>query len=179
MRARPLFARRLPAALLLLGGQAALVPLDAQRPRGRLPFMDVTVEQVAKLNPVAKLQREGKKLQLTEAQATRLDSVAAGLGREIEPFLARIDSLTPRRGGGRERPAGEREGDPPDRDPMDSPLARRWNAIAQIRLRYEAAMLTVLRFLTDAQQPIAIDLVEKEQARMEALTMSPMDGGRP
>lgn len=175
------------AALACLGLVASLDSLEAQRPRGgmgggarRPPLLEATGEKVAELNPVARLLKEHRKLELSPDQTTRLDSLNLALVAECDPFLQRIDSLRTLidRGPGREgqRPAAGRPGERP-REPVagtgGGPLMELWNAVAQVKLRYEAALLSALPMLTDHQQTQAHALVEKDQQRMAAYVGMP------
>lgn len=185
----PLLWRRAAglAGLACLGLLAGLDSLGAQRPRGgmggggrRPPLLEATGEKVAELNPVARLLREQRKLELSPDQATRLDSLNLALVAECDPFLHRIDSLRAvlDRPPGREgqRPGGGGRGERP-RDPVGGtgggPLMELWNAVAQVKLRYEAALLSALPMLTDHQQTQAHALVEKDQQRMAAYVGMP------
>jgi hypothetical protein len=155
-------------------------PQSSRRP----PVLDVTGEKVVKLNPVAKLLKEGKKLALTENQVARIDSINTALLDEIALFVAEIDSLRPRRnepGGGRggagprgaggPRGGGEEGGAPPGG--FGGRLDRLVDATAQVKLRYDAALLDIARILGDGQRRLATKLVEKGQARMEEYATPP------
>jgi hypothetical protein len=154
----------------------------------RPPILEVTGEKVVKLNPVAKLLKEQKKLALTESQAARIDSVNTALLSEIALFVAEIDSLRPRRfeptAGGSERRGGGRSGSRPRggggegaAGGLGGPMARLVDAVAQVKLRYDAALLDIARVLGGDQRRQAAKLVEKEQARMEEYATPP--GRRP
>ncbi len=135
---------------------------------GRPPIFEVDSARIAELNPIAKLVKERRKLDLTERQSTKLDSVATALATEVAPFLSRIDSL---KAAGRDRfrrpPNGEgRMGPDPGGEPMMGPLADLFDAVAQVDLRYQAALQTALKGLGDEQEQRAMKLVSKEIAKM-------------
>lgn len=185
----PLLWRRAAglAGLACLGLLASVGSLEAQRPRGgmgdgarRPPLLEATGEKVAELNPVARLLKEHRKLELSPDQTTRLDSLNLALVAECDPFLRRIDSLRAvldqRPGREGQRPGAGRPGERP-REPVGGtgggPLMELWNAVAQVKLRYEAALLSALPMLTDHQQTQAHALVEKDQQRMSAYVGMP------
>lgn len=180
------------ASLSLLLIMAVASPLAGQRPGGRPggvqrppggrrpAILEVTGEKVAELDPIAKLLKERKKIALSDSQLVRLGSLEAGLEKEIAPFLSRIDSLRPelgRESAGPERTRGRppRGAIPPGGEPSgEGPMpggrfVELWNAVAQVKLRYEAAMLSALEVLSDEQHPKAMKAVEKEVARMQEL----------
>lgn len=175
-------------AFLGIGPFATTAPAqraDGARPGNlRLPLLEVTGERVAEQNPVAKLARQADKLALDEPQRAALDSIASDLGGEVQPFIVRIDSLVEARRQMAERadrrPRGiTRADDEPEPRPAPNPLLELWHAVAQVNLRYEAAMLSVARVLTDAQWATANRLVAKEQERMARWTGTPGAGRGP
>jgi hypothetical protein len=128
-----------------------------------MPILEVTREKVQALDPVAKMVRESKKLDLTPAQLTTLDSLAAVLRKEVAPFMGRIDSLTPVAA---PKMGAERSGPP-------GGIGALADALAQVELRYQAALQEAVRALTDPQEEKALKLVEKEVEKMAGYTRAP------
>lgn len=169
------------AVLAVAVAVTSLTPLNAQprggrpgggRPggfrAGRPPIFEVDSASIAQLNPIAKLVKERRKLDLTERQSSKLDSVAAALATEVAPFLSRIDSLKATGRGRFQRPPSHegRMGSDPASEPMTGPLGGLFDAVAQVDLRYQAALQTALRGLGGDQERRAMKLVDKELTKM-------------
>jgi len=183
-------------AVLLGGSSIAAQPPGGRggRPGGfrapnrRPAIFDVTGEKLLDLNPIAKLLKEQKKLELGDELKTRLDSLNTALLAEVTPFATRIDSLKPRGrpeggerpeggfGGGRPggRPSGTRggadEGGASGPDPGEG-IRRRFEqlqlTIGMIKLRYDAAVLSAERMLGPEREDRIGKLLEKGQHKME------------